>query len=76
MATYEELLLFIAARTKQLRKQLNMSQLDLALKVGIDRNQISRIENAENNVSIKTLHKLVEQLDVELNEFFNFKDIK
>lgn len=76
MATYEELLLFIAARTKQLRKQLNMSQLDLALKVGIDRNQISRIENAENNVSIKTLHKLVEQLDVEFNEFFNFKDIK
>ncbi|MFA5543167.1 MAG: helix-turn-helix transcriptional regulator [Bacilli bacterium] len=76
MATFEELLLFIAARTKQLRKEHKMSQLDLAMKVGIDRNQISRIENAENNVSIKTLHKLVEQLDVEFSEFFNFKDIK
>lgn len=76
MTTYEELLSLIAERTKQLRKQNNMTQLDLALKVGIDRNQISRIENAENNVSIKTLHKLVEQLDVEFNEFFNFKDIK
>ncbi len=76
MTTYEELLSFIAERTKQLRKRNNMTQLDLALKVGIDRNQISRIENAENNVSIKTLHKLVEQLDVEFNEFFNFKDIK
>lgn len=47
-----------------------MSQLDLELASGINRTEISRIENGQKNIEFFTIVKLAIALDVELNNFF------
>jgi len=45
---------------KAARKKMGLTQNALALKLGIDRTQISRAENDVLSVSVSTLRKIVE----------------
>lgn len=45
---------------KEARKQANMTQTELALKVGTTKNYISRIENGHSDIQLGTLIKIVE----------------
>lgn len=55
---------------RAIRDKRNLSQDKLEALSGVDRAQISRIENGKINVEISTLIKLAEALDAELYEFF------
>ncbi len=57
---------------RQLREKKGMSQQDLADDCGITQNQVGRIERAEINTTVKTLVKIINALDVEPKELFNF----
>lgn len=46
---------------KQAREQRNMTQEELAHRVGRKRSYISRIENEDNNITLKTLIDIVER---------------
>lgn len=63
---------FFGKRLKAIRKKAGLSQLDLELKCGIDRTEISRIENGLKNVEFTTIVKFVEALQVEISELFTF----
>ncbi len=53
-------------RLKAIRKAKGLSQLDLELESGINRTEISRIENAQKNIEFYTLVKLATALDIEI----------
>lgn len=66
--TYE--LKALGQRFKQLRRKKGLSQLDIEANCGINRTEISRIENGLKNIEFYTLVRLAEVLDVALYEFF------
>jgi HTH-type transcriptional regulator, competence development regulator len=57
-------------RLREIRELKNLSQLDLELRSGINRTEISRIENGKKNIEFFTIIKLSEALGVKLVEFF------
>ena len=62
----------IGFRIKELRYNLGLSQEELADMAGIDRTYITSVENGHRNITIGTLEKIIIQLGVTFNEFFNF----
>lgn len=58
-------------RLKQIRESKNLLQLDLELSSGINRTEISRIENGQKNIEFFTIVKLAEALEIQVKDFFN-----
>ena len=61
-------------RIKELRARYNLTQEDLAQKVGAVRATILHIEKGEYNPSIKLAHKIAKTLNTTLDELFIFDD--
>jgi transcriptional regulator with XRE-family HTH domain len=61
----------IGKKIADIRKSKNFSQKEVALTVGIDRAQYSRIENDKANPTLLTLEKIAKTLDVNIKDFFN-----
>ena len=57
-------------RIKELRELNSLSQLDLEIKSGINRTEISRIENGLKNIEFFTLVKLAEAFEVSIDQMF------
>ncbi len=68
----EEIKTLFGKRMKELRKNLGLSQDELAEKVDISSKYLSRIEMGQHFPSIDTLVKLANALNVELRDFFEF----
>jgi transcriptional regulator with XRE-family HTH domain len=60
----------LGARIKFLRRKKGLSQLDLEIQSGINRTEISKIENGLKNIEFLTIVRLAVALEVELMEFF------
>lgn len=58
---------------RQLREKKNLSQQDLANDCSIPKVQIGRIERAEINTTVRTLLKIANALDVQIEELFVFR---
>ena len=63
----------IALRLKNLRKATNISQSQFAKNNNIDRQIISRWENANDNrgTSIHTIRKFCNMIDISIKDFFD-----
>lgn len=61
----------VGNRIRQLRIEQGLSQEKLALKAKVDRTYIASVENGKRNISIVTLEKIVNSLNVSFSEFFN-----
>lgn len=59
-------------RVKELRKKNNITQEKLAELVGIEQQQICRIENGGCFTTIETLEKMAKSLNVPIESLFNF----
>ena len=60
----------LAKNIRRIRRKLNISQMELALKADVSIAFINSIENKQKWVSAKTLSKLTEALDIEPYELF------
>ena len=60
----------IAKNTKKLREKANLSQEDLAEKLGLSREFINRVENGKENFSLQTFLSLTVIFDVEPKDLF------
>ncbi|RJQ35785.1 XRE family transcriptional regulator [Candidatus Microgenomates bacterium] len=60
----------LGERIKELRKKLNMTQEDLAFKVGVDRSYMGFVERGEKNPTLDKLIKISQSLKVSLSELF------
>lgn len=61
----------IADRIKLFRTNKGLSQKEIALSVGIDQAQYSRIESGKVEPTISSLEKIAEALDIKVVELFN-----
>ena len=60
----------IGRRLKHLRQEKSFSQEYVAEEVKISRDHLSNLENGKYPINIKTLYKLAEFYEVDLNFFF------
>jgi putative transcriptional regulator len=61
-------------RIKELRARYNLTQDDLAKKVGVRRETILFIEKGNYNPSLKLAHEIAEVLQTTIDELFIFED--
>lgn len=57
---------------KKLRKNVGLSQEDMANDADIPLSQVGRIERGEINTTISTVHVLAKALKIEVSELFRF----
>lgn len=60
----------LGARIKELRVAKEMTQNDLANHCDFEKASMSRIEAGKTNITILTLHKISQALDIDITEFF------
>lgn len=54
----------VALNLRRLRKELGISQEDLAEKCGLHRTYVGAIERSERNITLQTLEKIADSLGV------------
>jgi HTH-type transcriptional regulator/antitoxin HipB len=57
----------IAAQLKELRKQKNLTQQQLADLVGMDKGGISKIEKGTRNLTLETINRIAHSLGAKVN---------
>lgn len=72
MTKNQNLTTFIIKRIIELRKQKNLTQEDLSLSAGLDPKYINKLENGRFSVKIETLSKIIETLNIDYFDFFEF----
>jgi len=70
---YKAELKSLGKRIKKIRLDKGLIQLDLEVKAGISRADISKIENGLKNIEFITIIKIAEALDVEVIELFRLE---
>jgi len=62
----------VGNRIKELRRKLGISQEELGFRSGVHRTYIASLEVGKRNISISTLEKIVNALEVSFSVFFDF----
>jgi len=63
----------LGKRIVALRKEKNLKQIDLAIKINIEDSALRRIESGRTNPTVKTLLRIAEGLEVEFLDLFGFE---
>lgn len=71
-----DILVLLGNRIRQLRKNLKLTQSDLADKAGLSTNFIALLEKGKRSASVDTLFRISKVLKVELKELFDFPEKK
>ncbi len=66
-----EILIQFGNRVKELRKEQNMSQEDLADAAGLHRTYIGMIVRAEKNITLVNIEKIAKALKIDIKDFFS-----
>lgn len=66
----------IGNRITQLRKEKKLSQQKFAYEADIERSFLTHIEKGRKNISVGTLERIFNALDISFKEFFDSKDFK
>lgn len=73
MTRDKQLLALLAKNVRILRKEINLSQEELAFECDIDRTYISKVERGIANPSLLVLFKIANVLKVEIEELLKKK---
>ena len=73
--TKKDFQILLGKRIKQLRNEKNITQVELAYLIEIERSNMSRIESGNTNPSSYLLFVIAEKLQIETFELLNFKSI-
>ncbi|HET9232522.1 MAG TPA: helix-turn-helix transcriptional regulator, partial [Candidatus Eisenbacteria bacterium] len=57
-------MIYLGQKLRKLRKEQNLTQLELAQQVGITNGQVSTIERGVSSPSLATLHRIARALNV------------
>jgi putative transcriptional regulator len=66
----------VKTRIKELRARYDMTQEDLAVKVGVRRETIVFLEKGKYNPSLKLAHDISKALNAKIDEIFLFDDVE
>lgn len=67
-----ELVKRVGERIRRLRKEMNLSQEQLAVRSGLHTNYVGQVERGEKNLTLETLDKVVGGLGISLEELFRY----
>ena len=67
-----EILVSFGRKVQMRRKELKLSQEQLAEEAGLHRTYIGMIERAENNVTLGNIEKIAKALKISISELFLF----
>jgi len=70
--TDDEFIKQLGKSIAQLRKNRGMSQLDLCSEIGMEKPNLSAIENGRKNISSTTLRRIADGLKCEIGDLFGF----
>lgn len=70
METNKELLITFGRKVQEYRKELGISQEELAFRAGFHRTYIGMIERGERNISLSNLDKLANALQINIKDLF------
>ncbi|MFD1903283.1 helix-turn-helix domain-containing protein [Paenibacillus rhizoplanae] len=62
----------IGERIRKIRKEMNLSQEQLAERSGLHTNYVGQVERGEKNLTLETLEKVVGGLHISLEELFRY----
>jgi putative transcriptional regulator len=65
----------VKSRIKELRARDDLTQLDLALKVGVRRETIVFLEKGKYNPSLKLAHDIAQSFNLKIEEVFFFDEV-
>lgn len=65
-----EYLVCFGKRMKELRKEMGLSQEELALLCELDRSYIGSVERGERNISLINIYKISKALNVSIKDLF------
>ncbi|GAQ48281.1 helix-turn-helix transcriptional regulator [Flavobacterium psychrophilum] len=72
MISEEVFIIRLGTQIRKIREQKNLSQQNLADLCNVPKSTIARVERAEVNVTIKTLLKIANAIEISPTEFFTF----
>ncbi len=70
MAVQNEQVMHVGDRIRKLRKSQNLTQSDLAQRIGIQQSDLSRMERGKYRVSLDTLFKVLCEFEMTITDFF------
>lgn len=70
--TDEEFIKQLGKSISSTRKSKGMSQLDLCSEIGMEKTNLSAIENGKKNISSTTLKRIADGLKCEVGDLFQF----
>jgi transcriptional regulator with XRE-family HTH domain len=62
--------IFVGGKIRSLRKERNLTQAELAQRIGVQQSDLCRMENGEYKVSLDALFKILGVFGMEIGEFF------
>jgi transcriptional regulator with XRE-family HTH domain len=71
--TKEEFLKELGLAITKYRVKQKLTQTEVAYRCGIERGNLTRIEKGKANVTVETLLKISEAMDVPISKFFAFQ---
>ena len=69
----DQLVNVVGANIREIRKQKNMTQEELAEKCNLQTSYLAGVERGDRNITINTLEKITLGLDINAKELFNFE---
>jgi transcriptional regulator with XRE-family HTH domain len=70
-AKFKKQSLLVGSRIRALRKDRDLTQGDLASRIGIQQSDLCRMENGEYKVSLETLFRILSVFEMNIAEFFH-----
>lgn len=61
----------VGQRITQLRKERNLSQEKFSYEADMERTYLTHIENGRKNISLSTLEKIINALNITVQDFFD-----
>ena len=62
----------LAIRIKELRKERNFTQDELAFRAKIGRSTLGNVETAQNDITLTKLNQIANAFELSLSDFLNF----
>ena len=62
--------MFVGSKIRQLRKERDLTQAELASRIGVQQSDLCRMENGEYKVSLDTLFRILAVFGIEIGDFF------
>lgn len=66
----KEILIKFGNKVREERTKLDLSQEELAVRVGVHRTYIGMIERAEKNITLENIQKVCKALNLKIRDFF------